>query len=131
MDLRMTTGEMALALLILGRILMGGLFVSAGLGHFKTFDQVTEMIRARGAPFPSVVLLAGSVFEIVAGAMLILGLWTPFAALGLAVFVVAAGVLLLDFWNKDGEARRQALNTWRSNLALIGGLLAAAAAGMR
>ncbi len=120
----------AAVLLVLGRALMGLLFVSAGLGHLKSLDEITERIRARGAPFPRTVLLIGTAFEIAAGAMLMLGLLAPFPALGLVIFVLVAGLLLLDFWNKQGEARQAAANGWRSNLGLIGGLLVAAAAAL-
>jgi hypothetical protein len=36
---------------------------------------------------------------------------------------------MVDFWNQEGEHRSGSINVWLSNLALIGGLLIAAAQG--
>lgn len=35
--------------------------------------------------------------------------------------------MLLNFWDMEGPAREAARNVWQSNLAIIGGLLIAAA----
>jgi putative oxidoreductase len=113
-------------LVVLGRVLLGGLFVVAGIKHLLLLAPVTEAIRARGVPFPRLVLLAGTVTELVAGAVLISGLYTAAAALVLAGFTLAASVLLVNFWDKQGEERALLQNVFLSNLAIIGGLLIAA-----
>ncbi len=58
------------AMLELGCICLGGLFV-IGVARHK-FEQVflTAMMRVRGVPWPRLTLLTGSVFQIVAGALL-------------------------------------------------------------
>ena len=73
------------------------------------------------------MLLSGTAFEIVAGLALIFGFRPAWAALGLAAFTIAASVLLLNFWDMEEPARANAIGTWRSNLAIIGGLLVTAA----
>jgi putative oxidoreductase len=114
---------------LLGRVLLGGLFVVGGMRHFWIFAGVAQAIGARGLPFPKLVLALGTAFEIVAGLLLILGLWVPLAALGLVAFTVLASVMLVNFWDMEGAARDNAINVWQSNLAIIGGLLVAAAHG--
>ena len=47
--------------------------------------------------------------------------------IAVVIFTLAAGVLLLNFWDKNGDERRTAVSHWQSNLALIGGLLTLAA----
>jgi putative oxidoreductase len=119
--------ELADGLLVVGRLLLGGLFVAGGVHHFFLVPVLTGMIEKRGVPFPKLVLLAGSLFQIVCGALLMLGLYVVPAALGLVVFTVAASVMLLNFWDMQGEHRETAKNTWKSNVAIVGGLLVAAA----
>jgi putative oxidoreductase len=114
---------------LLGRVLLGGLFVVAGIRHFFIFAGVAQAMAARGVPLPKLVLALGSAFEVVAGLLLILGIFVPLAALGLAVFTVLASVMLLNFWGMEGAARDNAISVWQSNLAIIGGLLVAAAHG--
>jgi putative oxidoreductase len=89
--------------------------------------NITHALAARGIPAARLVLVAGSVFQIVAGIALIAGIQTLWAAVGLIVFTLIASVMLVNFWSMEGPARAGAIGTWKSNLALIGGLLITAA----
>ena len=119
------TTDIAVAL---GRVLLGGLFVAGGIRHFFIGGVIVPMIAARGLPMPQAVLTIGSVFQIAAGLALMLGLLVMWAAIGLIVFTLAASVMLLNFWDMEqGQARTSTINVWLSNIAIIGGLLIAAA----
>ena len=115
------------ALLVIGRLLLGGFFVAAGVQHFIIFPPVSQAKAQRGVPAPRFVLIFGTAFQIAAGLLLITGILVPLAALGLVIFTLAASVMLLNFWSMEGAARDAALNSWKSNLAIIGGLLIVAA----
>ncbi|MDC9811747.1 MULTISPECIES: DoxX family protein [Rhizobium] len=117
----------AFMMLVLGRLLLGGLYVAGGIHHFFVIVPLTDAIEARGIPFAKWVLLFGSIFQIVAGTLLILGLFVTAAAFGLIVFTLAAMIMLLNFWDMQGTARESAINSWKTNMAIIGGLLIAAA----
>ncbi|TCT05696.1 DoxX family protein [Aquabacter spiritensis] len=122
------SNDAALLMLALGRILLGGLFVYGGVRHFFILPAVSSALAARGVPGPRLVLIVGSVFELVAGALLAAGVFVRPAALGLVLFTAAACVLLLNFWDmKPGPERETAKNFVQSNMAIIGGLLIAAA----
>jgi putative oxidoreductase len=122
--------EISQMLLVVGRLLLGGLFVFGGVRHLFIIPAVTQAIAARGVPAPRLVLLVGSAFQFVAGLLLMLGLFVAPAALGLVLFTLAASVMLLNFWDLDGAAREAAINVWQSNIAIIGGLLIATAHAM-
>lgn len=111
----------------LGRLLLGGLFVYGGIQHFFIIGGLSQAIAARGVPFPKSVLIIGSAFQTVAGALLIVGVAVPYAAIGLVIFTLAASVMLLNFWSMEGPARQAAAQNWELNAAIIGGLLVAAA----
>jgi putative oxidoreductase len=115
------------ALWILGRLLLGAYYAAAGVHHFSALAPLTQTIAARGVPAARAVLLAGSIFQTVAGVALMLGVYPAYAALGLVIFTILASMLFLNFWNMEGTARANAIGTWKTNLALIGGLLIAAA----
>jgi putative oxidoreductase len=118
---------MAETLANVGRIMVGSLFVIGGLRHFFILPIITEMLRQRGVPWPRLVLLIGTVFEISAGALLVIGLLVLPAALGLILFTLAASVIAMNFWSLEGDARTAAINGWLTNVAVSGGLLLAAA----
>jgi len=112
-----------------GRALLGGYFVLGAIHHYIGFQPIAQQIAARRVPAPRLVLVVGSVFQAVAGALLIAGVWPTYAALGLIVFTLIASAMLLDFWNMTGAARSAAIGTWQANVTIIGGLLLAAAYG--
>ncbi|EJC81181.1 putative membrane protein [Rhizobium leguminosarum bv. trifolii WSM2297] len=120
----------ALMMIVLGRLLLGGLYVAGGIHHFFVIVPLTDAIEARGIPLAKWVLLSGSMFQIVAGTLLMMGLFVTAAAFGLIVFTLAATVMLLNFWDMQGTARESAINTWKTNMAIIGGLLMTAAGAM-
>jgi putative oxidoreductase len=115
------------ALRVVGRLLLGGLFVVGGIHHFFILPGITSALVARGVPMARVALIAASVFQILAGLLLMFGLWVAPAAIGLVVFTVVASFLMLNFWDLEGPARDAARTGWQTNLAIIGGLLIAAA----
>jgi putative oxidoreductase len=119
--------DVSAALWILGRLLLGVHFAWAGIHHFSALAPLTQAMAARGVPVARAVLVIGSVFQTVCGIALIVGFWPAWAALGLVLFTIGASMIFVDFWNKQGDARAGAVGTWKTNLALIGGLLIAAA----
>ena len=119
------------ALVALGQLLLGALFVYGGINHFFIAPKIVPMMVARGVPYPHLTLYAGSIFQAVCGACLTLGILIAPAALGLVAFTVAASVMLVNFWDlPQGEAREMLKGVFASNVAIVGGLLVAAAQAM-
>lgn len=112
---------------LLGRLLLGAYFAWAGIHHFTALAPISAAMAARGVPAARAVLVIGSIFQTVCGLALIFAFWPAWAALGLVLFTIAASTMLLNFWSMQGDARASAVSTWKTNLALIGGLLIAAA----
>lgn len=119
--------EFSDALLVLGRILLGGLFVFGGIQHYFIAPAIVQMMTARGVPFPRPTLAAGSVFQAVFGLLLMAGILVPLSALALVLFTVAASWMFLNFWAMSGPEREAAKHGLLSNVAIVGGLLIAAA----
>ncbi len=119
-------------LITVGQLLLGSLFVWAGLNHFGPGGaKVAAMLSARGVPMPREALYAASVFELICGACLMLGVAVAPAALGLALFTIVASVVLVNFWDQpEGELREALKGVFASNAAIVGGLLIAAAEAM-
>jgi putative oxidoreductase len=112
---------------LVGRLLLGGLFVFGGVHHLFNVAALTQAVAARGVPAAKFVLLAGTGLQTVAGLALMFDVCTLWAAVSLILFTIAASVLLVNFWDMQGPARDGAIKTWQSNLAIVGGLLVAAA----
>lgn len=109
----------------LGHLMMGGIFVFAGLDHFTHFRAVAALVAGRGWRPAGPILAAVSAFQIAAGLCLALGPLRPWAELGLAAFTVAASLSFLAFWRAEGADRMWMRSEFLVNAGLVGGLLLA------
>src|SRR5438093_13257413 len=107
----------------IGALLIGGVYVFAGIEHFLKFKAMCDYLASRNFPAPALMLAVGSALEIVAGLMLALGLAVPFAAGALIVFTLATNVMLLRFWACEEPERQVLRKAFLINLAVVGGLL--------
>jgi putative oxidoreductase len=117
-------------LVIAGRVLLGALYPLSGWSNIRTFSGTAAGMTKRGVPAARPLLAASIVFRILVGILFMAGIAPATCASALIVFTLAASALMLDFWHMDGRERVAAMNSWRSNLAIIGGLLLAAAIGV-
>ena len=108
---------MATIAAILGRILLGALFIFAGFG--KVMDPAgTAAYMEAESPFPGSLAMVVGVFEIVAGLVLASGFMTRIASVLLIGFTALA---TLFFHEKVTDQTQAAMAL--KNLAVIGGLL--------
>ncbi|RWC28071.1 DoxX family protein [Mesorhizobium sp.] len=110
-------------LLFLGRLLLGGAFVFAGLRNIQNEAFLTGLMAARGMPQARLSLWLGIVLQIAAGLLVIAGLWTAFAATVLLLFLIVATPLFHNFWDHQGPERASRINGFVGNVALSGGFL--------
>jgi putative oxidoreductase len=115
----------------LGRILLGGVFVVAGLRNLMIVLVLTAAVAARRVPFARAVALLGTGFQIAAGLSFMHGFFIAWTALALILFTTVASIMLVNFWDKEGEERIALTNAFQTNIGLIGGLMLAAAQGLR
>ncbi|TGQ69767.1 DoxX family protein [Mesorhizobium sp. M00.F.Ca.ET.186.01.1.1] len=110
-------------LLFLGRLLLGGAFVFAGLRNIRNQGFLTGLMAARGVPQARLALWAGIVLQVIAGVLVMAGLWTALACAVLVLFLIAATPMFDNFWDHQGPDRATRINGVVSNVALTGGLL--------
>ncbi|QLC25159.1 DoxX family protein [Parasphingopyxis algicola] len=96
---------------LVGRILLGALFVMAGAMKFGNIEGLGQFIESGG--LPAMLAWPTAIFEVVAGLAIVVGFLTRYAALALAAFCVATGLLYHP--GEMGEIMK--------NIALAGGFL--------
>ncbi|CDX13374.1 DoxX family protein [Mesorhizobium sp. ORS 3324] len=111
-------------ILFAARLLLGGAFVFAGLRNIQSRILLIPMMAARGVPQAGLALWLGIVLQVVAGALVIAGLWTAPAAASLVVFLIAATPMFHNFWDHQGPDRGSRIIGFVGNVALAGGFLA-------
>jgi len=111
------------SLLFLGRLLLGGAFVFAGLRNIQNAAFLTELMSTRGVPQARLALWAGIALQIIAGVLVMAGLWVAIACTVLVLFLIAATPMFHNFWDHQGPDRAARINGFVGNVALAGGFL--------
>ncbi|MDX1920833.1 MAG: DoxX family protein, partial [Candidatus Caenarcaniphilales bacterium] len=75
---------------LIARISIGLVFVNTGWGKLHSLPDVTQYFKSLGLPFPDFQAVMVGSTELVAGSMLILGLFTRLVSLPLAATMVVA-----------------------------------------
>ena len=114
-------------LLIVGRVLFGGVLAFTGLNHFTQTDQMVGYAEYKGLPAPRFSVLASGVLLVLGGLGVIAGVLPVVAALALAAFLVVSAVAMHDFWNVPEDQTQDEMNSFLKNITLAGGALVVAA----
>ncbi len=112
------------ALALIGRILLGAVFIMSGLGKLGAPGPVQDYIASVGLPAPMLAYIVALVVEVGCGVLLLVGYRTKTVAAALAVFCVLTAVI---FHHALGD-RNQFVH-FMKDLAMAGGLLQIAAFG--
>jgi putative oxidoreductase len=105
--------------LLVGRILMGALFVVAAINAFRNLGGMTTYFGRLGIPAPGVMTPFVAGYEFVLGALIIIGFQTRLVALGLAILVVFAALIAHTNFADPNQ-----VNHFLKCLGVIGGCLA-------
>ena len=109
----------------LGRMVLGGFFLTSGLNHFKHRDEISQYAGSKGLPSADAMVVASGAMLIGGGASLLIGVKPRLGALSVLAFLAAVSLEMHDFWNvADPQQRRQEEIHFTKNVALMGAMLA-------
>ena len=113
------------AILLLGRILIGGIFVQSGFDKLMGLDAFATGLAARGLPAALAPVLAsiGASVEFFGGLAIVFGVMTRCAAVVMIVFLIVATLISHRFWVLQAAERRTQTVHFAKNVAIIGGFL--------
>ena len=114
---------------LLGRVLIALLFVPAGFSKIAGFTGTAGYIASKGVPLPELAAAAAIGVELGLGLLLLIGLQTRWAALGIALFTVVITFIFHAFWSVPAEQVMMQQQAFFKNIAVVGGLLTLAAWG--
>lgn len=116
-------------LLLLGRVLIAALFLPAAYQTLSDVAGATGYFDGLGLPYPAAAAWGVGLFELVGGALVLVGWHTRAAALALAAFCVAAAIVGHHGQGGDDPTLRfMHMQMFWKDIAIAGGLLALAAA---
>jgi putative oxidoreductase len=105
------------ALLLIARIIIGGIFIYSGWAKIEMMEQTVGYFASMGIPaFLTYVVAYG---ELVGGALLVIGLWSEYSIAFLSVIMIVAIYY----------TRSMGMQGFGFPLSVLGGLIAIAAHG--
>jgi putative oxidoreductase len=109
-------------ILLIGRILLGWIFVRSGYGKIFDIPAYAATFPARGLPtFLAYIAVPAEFFG---GIALILGLATRYVVLVMVIFMLVATFSSHRYWEfTDVAVRRAQDSSFYKNIAILGGLL--------
>jgi putative oxidoreductase len=116
-------------MLLIGRVLLGGLFLVAGIRKIMLYSGSVAYFTKLGFPAPEVMAVLAILIEVGGGALLILGWQTRRVSWLLVLFVVIATAMAHRFWEFDAPQYANQMNHFLKNAAIVGGLLYVAVLG--
>jgi len=115
---------------LIGRILLAFLFVQAG--YTKLFGGMAGTVAtmtSHGIPSPNILVWGAIVVELGVGLCLMAGLLARAAALVLAAYTLALGLLFHAYWLAPAAEARFDRALFFNHLSIIGGMLIVVAFG--
>jgi uncharacterized membrane protein YphA (DoxX/SURF4 family) len=112
-------------LLLIGRLLFGGLFLYNGINHFKGRAAMTGYAAYKGVPMAGVAIVISGIWLVVAGVSVMLGLRPDIGLIMIVLFLAIATPKMHNYWAApDANARMADFINFQKNLALLGAALA-------
>ena len=114
---------LATALMLIGRIILGGFFVIAAARNTLGFKTRIPSTTNYGVDLPPALVALGFAMQGIGGLSLVLGLWPVAGALVLIAFLILATGLYHNLFLFQGKERDPHLYLVLVNISLVGGLL--------
>jgi putative oxidoreductase len=110
-------------LVLIARILLAALFITAGLSKISSFDGTVGYIASKGLPVPALLAVLAIALEVLGGIVVVVGYKARIASLLLAIFTLVAGFIFHNFWVAPADQAYIQNIMFMKNLSIAGGLL--------
>ena len=107
---------------VVGRVLLVPMFILAGLMfHLGQRKAATEAAKDLGVPLATIGVPLTGAANVVAGFMVVLGVWGDIGALVLAVNVFLIANFMHPFWKMDADVQEDEIQHWLKDMTICGG----------
>jgi putative oxidoreductase len=114
---------------LVGRVLLGVLFLPTGWGKLTNVAGTTAYFTNLGVPAPEIMPWLVGLLELAMGLALVFGLATRYAAIVVFLFVLVATAIAHRYWTYPAAQQTAQFAHFLKNLAIMGGSLYVLVAG--
>jgi putative oxidoreductase len=123
-ELSSTVVSLGPILLLIGRVLFGGMFLFNGINHFTGRAAMVGYAQFKGVPMASLAIPLSGLWLLVSGALILTGYHAGTGLAMAALFLAVVTPKMHDFWKAtDPNARMGDFINFQKNLALLGAAL--------
>jgi putative oxidoreductase len=113
--------------LLIGRVLIGGMFIWAGISNLADLGARVGYAASKGLPAPAFFVTAASLLLVAGGLSIAAGFRPRLGVAAVAIFLVGVTPVMHNFWALRGFEQELELHSFASNVGLLGGAIAFAA----
>jgi putative oxidoreductase len=119
-----TTNSQTTAAFLIGRLVVGGFYLYAGLDNLLHLNEKVGYVAYKGTPFPLLAVIIASILLMIGGVSILTG-YHPTLGVGAVILFLAPVTLLMhNFWTvTDPQMQRIEMHAFLGNVALIGSAL--------
>jgi len=110
-------------LTLIARILLAGIFITAGLSKIGGFEGTVGYIASKGLPFSGLIAALTIAVEVLGGIAIVIGYKARITGFVLAVFTILAAVIFHNFWDAPADQAYIQNIMFMKNMSIAGGLL--------
>ncbi|MDI3327031.1 MAG: DoxX family protein [Alicyclobacillaceae bacterium] len=109
---------------LVGRVVFGIYFMMDGILHFTQFQNMKQYAAYKGIPVPGFSVAVTGLLLLAGGLSILTGYWVQIGLILLAVFLVAAAVLVHNFWTvEDPQGKATEMAHFTKNIGLAAAAL--------
>lgn len=109
---------------LIGRIILGGYFISGAVNHFTKVNFMSGYAKSKGAPAPTAAVIGSGVLLLLGGLSILLGVCPFIGCILLLIFLGGVSPVMHAYWKiQDPMARMGEMVNFMKNLALFGAVL--------
>ncbi len=117
-------------LFLVGRLLLGGYFVRAGINHFMHAEMMAGYAGSKGVPASKMAVVGSGILALLGGLGITLGVYVTYAVACLVLFLVPVTFMMHAFWKVQDPMQKmsESINFYK-NMGLLGAILMLLAIG--
>jgi uncharacterized membrane protein YphA (DoxX/SURF4 family) len=118
-----TIGQVGKIVVVAGRFLAGGFYLTAGIGNLAALDMAAGYTAAKGVPNAAFWVTFASLLLVVGGASIMTGIRPAVGVAAIAFFLVPVTLIMHNFWAMEGMAATLETRAFMGNVGLLGSTL--------
>ena len=119
----MLKGQTAQIAFLLGRLLVGGMYLSAGINNLVNLGATAGYAASKGVPDPALLVTLASALLVIGGISLLTGFQPRVGVAAVLLFLVPVTLVMHNFWALQGFQADLEMHSFLGNVALAGSAL--------